>query len=465
MTARPPLPALPLHPLLRHHLALATSLCALLFFLGAADRVFALRAYGINLRFANLLLAVGLVVWLWKRRREALEDLGVLSIGWMPFVAAFGLAVVLSDAPWLGLLKLGWFALNFVAAFAWCRLFPRDAVVRGYFAAFLVVSLLIGVDFASGFVHGDRYMIGLGQPNDLAAGEILWRPHAFYYEPSYAASGVALAWALAMTPMGTAAPRIAPLLITSGAVALTVIMSRTGWIYAILVLVLLGAYRFLGRKRATRIRWSAMLVALAAVAALVAGLLLPEQTRARFTMLSDALGWHRTFERICPLVRLDSLRCATSEAALRSVGVEAAEESSEGQRIVDAQRAIASIEARPLVGHGVTPGHDRLLEPTAKNTWLEIAVEGGVLSAAALAWGLLFTLKRFGAFEAGNRAIAIVLLLYFVVAWQFLQTFPRLDQWLSLWAALTFAASGRAAKPATSEDAEHELPALAHGHA
>jgi O-Antigen ligase len=457
-----------LHPLLRHRLALATSLCALLFFLGTADSVFALRAYGINLRFANLLLAVGLVVWVWKRRREALEDLGVLSIGWMPFVAAFGLAVALSDAPWLGLLKLGWFAFNFVAAFAWCRLFPRDAVVRGYFAAFLFISLLIGVDFASGFVHGDRYMIGLGQPNDLAAGEILWRPHAFYYEPSYAASGVALAWALAMTTMGAVAPRIAPLLIVSGAVALTVIMSRTGWIYAIVVLGVLGVYRLLGRKRATGIRWSAML-ALAGVATLAAGLLLSEQTRTRFTMLSDALGWHRTFERICPLVRdnldLPTLRCATSAAALRSVGVEVAEESSEGQRIVNAQHAIASIEARPLVGHGVTPGHDRLLEPTAKNTWLEIAVEGGVLSAAALAWGLLFTLKRFGAFEAGNRAIAIVLLLYFVVAWQFLQTFPRLDQWLSVWVALTFLASGRAAKPAASEDAEHDLPALAHGHA
>ena len=46
----------------------------------------------------------------------------------------------------------------------------------------------------SGFTRGTDYMIGYAQENNMVSGMLLYRPHAFYYEPSFAAGGLALAW-------------------------------------------------------------------------------------------------------------------------------------------------------------------------------------------------------------------------------------------------------------------------------
>lgn len=429
----------------RYRAPVAMLLCAVLFFLGTADLFFSLRVLGVNVRIANLLLAAGLATWLLTRRADATRDIAALAIGWLPFLALYGLAAVASDTPWLGLLKLSWFAFNVLTAFAWCRLFaPRD-LVRGYFAAFLAVSAVIVVDFASGFTRGPSSMIGFGQPNDLIAGQILYRPHAFYYEPSYAASGIALAWALALTPMGQVTATLATMLIGVGLLALVVTLSRTGWLYAVVVTMALLLF---GRVAAgSAIRWRKVLWTLAVTALVGAALLVSEQNRSGFAALLQSLGWQQTVERICPIVRdqvafLD-LQCSSSEERLRSIGRlrdAIPEQTSEGQRLASLKEAIADVTARPLLGGGVTRGEHRLIEPTASNMWLEIAIEGGLLSVAAFVWGLAYALHRWRAFRPENRAIAIVLLLYFVVAWQFLQTFPRLDQWLSFWVALTFSA-------------------------
>lgn len=431
----------------RHRATLAMLLCAVLFFLGTADHVFSFRIQGVTVRIANLLLAGGLVTWLLTRRADSPRDMAALAIAWLPFFALYGLAAVASDTPWLGLLKLSWFAFNFLTAYAWCRLFdPRD-LARGYFAAFLVVSAVIVVDFTSGFTRGPQYMIGFGQPNDLTTGQILYRPHAFYYEPSYAASGVGLAWLLALTPMGSVATTLSTMLIGVGLVALTVTMSRTGWLFAVVATVALVLFGKIRPDFASVVSWRKVLVTMVLTALIFAGLLVPEQNRTRFGALLHSLGWQQTLERVCPIVRdhfafLD-LQCLNTEERLRSLGRlrdAVPEHTSEGQRLTSLKDAVASVQARPLLGSGVQRGEHRLIEPTASNMWLEIAVEGGILSVAAFVWGLSFTLHRWRVFRLETRAIAIVLLLYFVVAWQFLQTFPRLDQWLSFWLVLTFAA-------------------------
>ena len=446
----PPAVATMLAAVARHRAPLAAALCGLVFFLGAADRVFAIRIDGVNVRFANLLLGVGVLAWLAVRRARAWTDVAALAVAWLPFLAVYGIAALRAPDTAASLLKLGWFAFGFVGAFVWCRLFDTRDVVCGFFGAFTLVSAIIVVDFATGFMHGERFMIGYGQPNDLASGEILWRPHAFYYEPSYAASGIALAWALAMTSMGRAAAVSAASLVVVGTMALTVVMSRTGWLYALVVLLALAIQRIGEAAHRRRIRWPAVLLAAAGGALVVSAVFLSDETAPRFGRLAGALGLQSTFERVCPLVRHGArwlaLSCEDSDEALRSVGVAAAEESSEGQRIVDAGHALSRIAQRPLLGHGVARGNARLLEPTAKNTWLEIAVEGGLLSAAAFAWGLVLTLRRHGAFGTGGGLVGWILVLWFAVAWQFIQTFPRLDPWLAFWAALAFTSRSRDVK-------------------
>lgn len=426
---------------------LALLVCACLFFLATADHFFALRIQGVNLRVANLLLAAGLVAWALRERIGSAREIAALAIAWLPFLALYGLAALTSSSPWPGLLKLGWFAFNFLTAYAWCRLFDSRELVRGYFAAFLAVSAILVVDFLSGFARGPGYMIGFGQPNDLVERHIVYRPHAFYYEPSYAASGVALAAMLALTPLGRVAAALSTALVGVGIVALTVTMSRTGWVFGIVTMLALVLFGKIGTGFPSGVTRRRLLFAGALTLVGFAGLLMPEQNRARFWSLLQALSWQQTLERICPIIRdhvpsLD-LKCLSSAERVRSMGRPrdaVPEHSSEGQRLTSLKDAIASVQQRPFLGSGARRGEHRLIEPTASNVWLEIAVEGGVLSVAAFGWGLLFTLHRWGALRPENRALAIVLLLYFVIAWPFLQTFPRLDQWLSFWLVLTFAA-------------------------
>ena len=71
------------------------------------------------------------------------------------------------------------------------------------------------------------------------------------------------------------------------------------------------------------------------------------------------------------------------------------------------------------------------------NTWLEIAVEGGVFALIAFLWGLVATTYSWEGLRRENLAVGVAVLLYFLVSWSFIQTFPRLDQWLSFWMALT----------------------------
>ena len=66
-----------------------------------------------------------------------------------------------------------------------------------------------------------------------------------------------------------------------------------------------------------------------------------------------------------------------------------------------------------------------------------LAVRANRFARRSLAWGLLATLYQWERLTWENRAVGTVLVLYFLLSWQFVQTFPRLDQWLSFWMALT----------------------------
>lgn len=438
---------------MRNGAIVATSLCAVVFFLGAADQWFAMRILGVNVRLANLVLAGGLITWL-ARRAAVGRDMHVLAIGWLPFLVVYLLAAALSPTPALGALKLAWFAFNFLTAFAWCSLFASRTLARGYFSAFLAIAAILVFDFASGFTHGPSRMIGFAQPNDLVGGAILYRPTAFYYEPSYAASGVGLALLLAMTPLGTLAPAISTLLIGVGVAALTVTMSRTGWLFAAVGAAALMVLARLGAGFASVVSLRKALVGGALFALFAGALLIIDTNRTRTIALWQALGWTQTVERVCPMLRdrlaFLALQCLSAEERARAVGRArdaVPQDTAEGQRLAWMQGALARVEASPLLGHGVARGDTRLIDARSSNVWLEIAVEGGLLSVAAFVWGLGYTLHRFGAFRAGNRAGLVVLLTYFVVAWPFLQTFPRLDQWLAFWVALTVVSRNTAPHP------------------
>jgi hypothetical protein len=127
-------------------------------------------------------------------------------------------------------------------------------------------------------------------------------------------------------------------------------------------------------------------------------------------------------------------------------------ETTEGLRLSGMRHAWTTIAAHPWAGVGVSRGTDHFIAPPpVPNLWLEIGVDAGVPALIAFTFAVVYTLRRFRTFVPANRDVAVVLLLWLVVAWQFVQTFPRLDVWMALFAALAWSRShAPEAKPATA---------------
>jgi len=441
----------------RVSVASPTVICAIVFFLASADRRFTIRTDAVNVRFAAVALLVACAVFAVTRWRESNDDIRALTIAWLPFVAMYAIAAATSQAPAPGMLKLGWFAFNFVGAFAVTALFDVRDVGRGYFLSYLVIASIIAIDFVTGFTRGSDHMIGYGQLNDMVPDMLLFRPHAFYYEPSYAASGLAFAWALALTRMRDAAPKLASALVVIGAVALVVMTSRIGWLYAAVAAAAILVFRY--RERTLGLSSLARAsIPMVLIASVLAGVIAFSDKRDAIGGLFGRLGFAQAFERVCPLIAEQfaaDIGCLSGDARRKFLGEGQpfdAGETSEGSRLVGLRTAVATIAQHPWLGAGVSRGRDRFIAaPAVANLWLEVAVESGLISLAAFAFGVIFTSWRWGMFEARHRDIMIVFSLWLLIVWQFIQTFPRLDLWIAFWVVLVWTRRGShlAAPPST----------------
>lgn len=425
--------------------AVATATCAVVIFLSSADQVFTVHVLSMNVRFANFALLACLVAWFVTRAHQARNEARWLALGWLPFIAVYALAAATS-AHWLPtMVKLGWFAFSFFAAYAWTTLFDHRDVTRAYFLSYLGIAAIIVVDFVNGFSRGPDHMIGFGQATDMVNGMVVYRPHAFYYEPSFAASSLALAWALAMTRMRDAGPNVATALAVAGGVALLVMASRTGWLFATIAALALLVFHARSPQPSRRTeRWRAAIPAALGAALLIAVLAASGQHDA-FHGLLGRLGFAQAFERVCPRLAEQyavDLRCLSGEERRKFFGEGQPidpDETTEGLRLAAMRTALATVAVYPSLGVGARPGSNRLIAPPAvPNLWLEIALEGGLAALVAFGFGIAYTLYRWQAFEPQHRGTLIVLVLWLCVAWQFIATFPRLDLWIAFWVALAW---------------------------
>ncbi len=437
--------------------AMPAVVCAVVFFLASADRLFAFRTGAVNVRFAAVLLLAAVAVFGVTRARQSMDDIRTLAIAWLPFAVLYAVAVASSPSPAPGLLKLGWFAFDFVAAFAVTALFDARDVGRGYFLSFLVIGSIIVIDFVTGFTRGPDYMIGYGQENRMDSCMLVFRPHAFYYEPSFAASGLAFAWALALTRLRDVAPKIASAVVAIGAIALVVMTSRIGWIYATLASLAVLVHRILARTL-TLSSLARASIPVVLIAGALAGVIAFSDKRESFSGLFGTLGFAKAFERICPLVAdqlAADIGCLSGDARRKFLGAcqpYSAGLTTEGTRIVAMRGAVATVVAHPWLGVGVARGDDRFIAaPAVADLWLEIALDGGLLTLAAFAFGVTFTSRRWGLFEPRHRDVLIVFALWLLIVWQFIQTFPRLDLWIAFWVVLVWTRQGR--RPGASRQA------------
>lgn len=433
-----------------------------LFFLCCADEVFTTRAFGVNLRWGQLLLLVGALSLLpraWngmKSRAPDIVKLWPLFAAWGLFFACYGISVSLSDAPIQSGIKLVWGIFNIAGAAAIGFLSPRPstALRDGFVAACLIISGIIWIDAIAIYWMGTGTpVIGLAQVS-YSVGEFqTLRPHAFYYEPSYAGAWLAIAVPL-MTIALVDRPRWVRALIPAVSLsAVFLVSARTGILSAFMALFLIVAVATI-RRQWELTKSVASIVVLAT--ALLSVFFLSKDARQYGLFILGPLGPSETISRLtksepseAPQFEAKFVPEEEPEAPKEVKAVietkyidSAASQTSEGARIASYIHALEAWKDRPLFGTGAAQSDkgNSLIAPVAMNTWLEVLSESGLVGFLAflLAIGLsLRTVLR----DADKMAIPLLVgvwVAHLAVNLNLTQTFPRLDYWLLLFAAFNY---------------------------
>lgn len=429
-------------------------LTALLFF-GTADQVFATRLFSVNLRWAQLLLLGGTLaslpfVWQgWRARRtEVMRSLPLLA-AWVAFFVAYGVAATVSEAPARTLVKLAWGTFNVLGAATVCLLTARPAALLrdAFLTASVLVATVIWVDaLALYWVGLEAPLLGLAQTSYVFEGQQVLRPHAFYYEPSYA--GAWLAFGLPVVVLATwHRPRWMRLLLPAvvlGAIVLT--SARTGIVSAAMAITLALLHGLMRRDRALLKRLAATVVV---TALLLAAFFVPPRAAAYGRFISGPLGPKALIARLMPTSSPDEPPPPQAPAPAPAREDPPAEplveriekalggpmpKTSEGNRLASYAHALKTWWQRPLLGWGVAASgpDDRLLPPVTINTWLEILVEAGLLGLLTFGGAIVLSVRT-----AVRHARATTLTLlgaawlaHLLVNLNLTQTYPRLDYWL-----------------------------------
>ena len=413
-----------------------------LYFLSSSDLFFAFRIHGLNFRLGQLLLLAAALPVVGDFLSDPRGQWNQKDSGWpifrfwVPFFAAYALATLFSENPGNTTLKLVWALFNIGGALL-VVLSPRfnDALARGFYFGIAAIALSIWAQFLglywfrdlihlSSFTPGEPMKIGLGglflgytQPAGQFNDTSIYRPHAFFYEPSYA--GCALAFAF---PVWVAWGRgnnrwtgfLVPALIL-GAVFMTSSRSAILGVTLALLALLIGGL-ILSQKSLVKKTLKIILVGVL----LLLGLCVAQGPRDYFGFLLGPLGPKAVVSRLPD------------------------EDSSEGWRLQNVINSLRLWGERPLLGRGVipSPSNGKVLHgmgQSSESMWLEIGVESGLVGFLAFAYALFRTIRS-AAGACGDEDLLILvaagLAVHLVVSMNFTSTFPRLDYWLLFFLAM-----------------------------
>lgn len=487
---------------------------AALFFLGSADKVFATRLFGMNFRWAQLLIIVGVLATLPSFIRRLASDnarppprLVPIVAAWSAFFGCYALSAILSPAPSQTLVKLCWGIFNIGGAIVLCLHAGRQslaAVRTGLALACIGISTVIWIDALGLYWFlGDAPLLGLAQASAFED-RILLRPHAFYYEPSYAGAWLGLAipaTLLALDALPLWVRSVAGGVSASAAVLAT---SRTGLLSVAAAFFLIGLFSLI-RRETKLLKTTLGSLGVAVVATAI--FFVPSSTHSFSGLLTKQLGFEATLKRLQPSED-DVLRALTAQNSrgdqaggggddeilppfspeneqqsepmqpldaglepVRPLDVQTQPiqpvagqpelqpvpyrppNTSEGYRIQSYLRALEIWKRHPVLGAGTSldPDGESFIRPIAINTWLEVLVESGLVGFLAFVFALAVSIRS-ALSGASSRAIILVsaaLFAHFVINLNLTQTFPRLDYWLVFFAALSLTSATR---PAAASD-------------
>ncbi len=435
----------------------------LLFFLGSADAVFATRVHQMNFRWGQLLLMAGVLLISGRllrllrtnteERRILIEMLGP----WLLFFAVYGFCGVRAGSGSVSLVKLAWGVFNIGGALLLSiegnR--RRAALTEGFTVACMLLSTVILVDaVALYWAELPGGILGLSQQSYPFEGILPQRPHAFYYEPSYAGAMLAFATPLLFVSAATL-PRSVQIL--APALSVTAVMltsARTGVLGVGVACVVMALWAAWQRQRALLV---AMVRSLGMAVLILAIFFGPPRARIYLHLIAGPLGFAMIYQR------LFLPPPATVKGAVEAeVAPKFNARSSEGARMTHIATGLDRWRESLLFGWGVNDGAvranragegDRSIHTTAQNTWIEVALESGLagLLTFLLAIGLNIRTgwRRLpAAMPAGVLVAAWVT--HFAVNLNLTQTFPRLDYWLLFFCSIRMALPDIAATVASS---------------
>jgi len=367
-------------------------------FLAMSDRVFSFQINGFNVRYAQIVLIFLVlsrflnVVQTDRQRIFSLIKNGAfkaLVFLVIPQVLLLGTRIL----PQLTAIKLCWILLNIggvIILSEFSNSPQRQSLIKGILASVFFNSVIIAIDWVLiAFGKGDA-LIGFAQ---LGNG---WsRPHAFYYEPSYVSSAVALTVPFFLG-LGFSWRQIGLLFFT-----LCLVGARTGLLFSGFYCLLLC---FLKRSHCLVI-----IKAILLCVTLLSFLALTPKSSNYFSFVFGVLG---------PVE-------ATKRAGEKT--------SSEGGRIQQVLEELKIWRQSPIWGSGITlrGGERHGLDPLATNCWAEVLSEWGLVGFFSVAWILLFLFRGASLIES-----KIAILVHALVNLNFTQTLPRLDFWIILFALM-----------------------------
>lgn len=380
-----------------------TLLLAMILLSATADRFFNLPVGGIHLRFGQAVLILP-SLYLGYRAGLSLLSRRVLAILVGCSLTLACLALIKSH-PTHSLVKEAWLLINLNIAWSLAAT-PglRARAKQALLIAIGVSSALIIWDCYSLYAAGSSGTLGLAQMSyQTSIGRAFLRPHAFYYEPSFAGSALSLAAMLLW--MGASSFRT-HLAIGGLWSAVLLTTSRVG----ILSATIFGALALAIERRPRRFAEVAVGMIL-----VLSPLLLTQGGRDYADFFFETLGPRATAARL------------QSDKELTS---------SEGGRLKAILNDLKKWTHSPWIGYGAEPRQDAApgqglsISAPARSVITEILVEKGLIGAVCslvIIWLLLSRTLLYS-----NPLILALICGHFGVNWLFTQTLPRLDYWLFL---------------------------------
>ena len=302
--------------------------------------------------------------------------------------------------PDLTAIKLLWIVFNIgsvILLFQFATEREKNILINGIVFSVVLNSTILIIDWMGiAFSVGAEPLIGFAQlGNDWS------RPHAFYYEPSYVSSSLALALPFLLMRRNSWLAMGFLLFI------IFLIGARTGLlfflVYCSIIWVFEKEYLFVNLKAISICTIMLLIISFS-----------PKSLN-YFTYVFRDLGPWAVVERV------------------------GQKSSSEGGRIQQVLEELTVWRQNPLFGAGITHrgGERHGLDPLAVNCWAEILSEWGLQGLVSVLWLFMILFRTAKLLESKIAVFA-----HCVVNLNFTQTLPRLDFWILL-LALVYLRQGR----------------------